>query len=156
MLRFESSQQPTANSSRSSSSSLSSSLSDASDPSDSESTNKPDSTLPVYEEYMSSPPTSQQPSSTLADAPEDGTKNLVQVLERLEKALNQQQTQTAETSGSPPPPPPPQSGPSPSKKVKSAGGSASSQSSAKTKKQLEEVFATVRDKLHEVSELLKQ
>jgi len=152
MLRFESSQQPTANSSRSSSSSLSSSLSDASDPSDSESTNKPDSTLPVYEEYMSSPPTSQQPSSTLADAPEDGTKNLVQVLERLEKALNQQQTQTAETSGSPPP----QSGPSPSKKVKSAGGSASSQSSAKTKKQLEEVFATVRDKLHEVSELLKQ
>jgi len=151
MLRFESSQQPTANSSRSSSSS---SLSDASDPSDSESTNKPDSTLPVYEEYMSSPPTSQQPSSTLADAPEDGTKNLVQVLERLEKALNQQQTQTAETSGSPTPPP--TSGPSPSKKVKSAGGSASSQSSVKTKKQLEEVFATVRDKLHEVSELLKQ
>ena len=155
MLRFESSQQPTANSPRSSSSSSSSTLSDPSDHSDSESTNKPDSTLPVYEEYMSSSsPTSQQPSSTLTDAPEDGTKSLVQVLERLEKALNQQQTQTAEVSSSPPPPP--TSGPSPSKKVKSAGSSASSQSSVKTKKQLEEVFATVRDKLHEVSELLKQ
>ena len=159
MLRFESSQQPTANSPRSSSSSSSSTLSDPSDHSDSESTNKPDSTLPVYEEYMSSSsPTSQQPSSTLTDAPEDGIKSLVQVLERLEKALNQQQqTQTAEVSSSPPPPPPPPtSGPSPSKKVKSAGSSASSQSSVKTKKQLEEVFATVRDKLHEVSELLKQ
>jgi len=104
---------------------------------------------------MSSSPTSQQPSSTSADVPEDGAKNLVQILERLEKALTQQQVLTTEISSSPAAATAAAAaGPPPSKKVKNAATSSAVQT--KTKKQLEEVFATVRDKLNEVSELLKQ
>lgn len=112
--------------------------------------------VPIYEEYMS-PTSSQPPQNAASETPaavgvasgtEEGSRQLVQVLERLEKALNHQQ---------PPAVPDTPTHPPPTKKAKSNSSNlpVSGISSAKTKKQLEEVFASVRDKLTEVSDLLK-
>jgi len=147
MLRFE-----PAKSKRSPSTSSSESVSTSTSESDTESaSDSQEATVPIYEEFMSSQSATTQTPVEQHPA-EDGGRHLTQILERIETFLSQQQVQSSAVPSEPP-----------IKKTKSngssstaAGGSAASVGSAKTKKQLEEVFSAVRDKLTEVTDLLKQ
>lgn len=106
-----------------------------------------DPPAPVYEEYMSSP-------DSQAVGPEIGLAGSQQLLGLLEKVLAA--TSAPQQQEQPSPQEHQQAvAASPPKKQKVGGGGSERKPPPKTKKQLEEELSTIRDKLADITELLK-